>query len=337
MYSLHSWGSPFTAKGLYSFDPSCISIQAYLQLSKAEWQLHSVSSTSISPNNCLPVLTCGQAVVESGFWRIVAFLKSEGYDLNADLDEEQLSQSTAYISMVQDSLVDALLFSWYLVSENFAEAIRPRLAKLFGFPLSLIIPTQLRDYAEHRLESRGILGKANDTLETKPESASLRSKIPRIYLLAKDGFKSHEDKSAHPIYAQAKRCLDALSTKLSKKEYFFGSKPTTLDAVVYGYLSLILYPDLPQSTLKSMVARDYPNLLEFCDRIHAQMEAPSTGPKENWAAGVGAMVKQSASQLTSMWPFSLPSSQEDPELVSKIISVSGALGVFFGYAIYKGL
>ncbi|KAJ2746931.1 hypothetical protein GGI20_000918 [Coemansia sp. BCRC 34301] len=336
MYSLYSWGSPFTTEGLYSFDPSCVSIQAYLQLCKAKWQLHSVSSTSVSPNNCLPALTCGQAVVESGFWRIVEFLKREGYDLNAELDEEQLSQSTAYASMVQDGLVDALLFSWYLVSENFAEAIRPCLAKLFGFPLSLAIPTQLRDHAEHRLESRGILTKVAATPDSEAEPAALKSKIPRIYLLAKEGFRQHEDKSSHPVYAQAKRCLGALSKKLDGKLYFFGSKPTTLDAVVYGYLSLILYPDLPQSTLKTMLVQGFPNLSNFCQRIHAQMEAPSTGPAQNWAVGVWSMAKQNVLQVASLWSFSLPSRQEDPELVAKILSVAGALGVFFGYSIHKG-
>ncbi|KAJ1823883.1 hypothetical protein LPJ60_001217 [Coemansia sp. RSA 2675] len=342
MYSLYSWGSPFTAEGLHSFDPSCLSIQAYLQLSQAEWQLHNVSSASVSPNNCLPALTCGQAVVESGFWRIVEFLKSEGYDLNADLDEEQQSQSTAYISMVQDSLVDALLFSWYLVSENFAESIRPRLAKLFGFPLSLFIPTQLKDHAESRLESRGIHSAAATETKTASDPSntsanSLKSKIPRIYLLAKEGFKSHEDKSTNPVYAQAKKCLDALSKKLDKKEYFFGSKPTALDTVVYGYLSLMLYPDLPQSTLKSMIIEEFPNLSEFCDRIHAQMEPPSMGPEQNWAAGVGSMVKQSVLQFASLRSYSLPTTQDDPELASKIVSVAGALGIFFGYTIYKGI
>ncbi|KAJ2825545.1 hypothetical protein GGI24_003128 [Coemansia furcata] len=343
MYSLYSWGSPFKAEGLYSFDPSCVSIQAYLQLSNAEWQLHNVSSTSVSPNNCLPALTCGQAVIESGFWRIVEFLKSEGYDLNADLDEEQLSQSTAYISLVQDSLVDALLFSWYLVSENFAEAIRPRLAKLFGFPLSLFIPTQLRDHAEHRLESRGTRSVVTTGTDMASESVnstnanSLRSKIPRIYLLAKEGFKSHEDKSANPVYAHARKCLDVLSKKLDKKEYFFGAKPTALDTVVYGYLSLMLYPDLPQSTLKSMIVDEFPNLSEFCDRIHAQMEPPSMGPEQNWAAGVGSMVRQSILQFASLRSYSLPSTQDDPELASKIVSVAGALGVFFAYAIYNGI
>ncbi|KAJ1926061.1 hypothetical protein EC988_010331, partial [Linderina pennispora] len=138
MYSLYSWGSLFEHDGLYSFDPSCASVQAYLQLAKADWQLHHVNNSGISPTGCLPVLTCQDNIVESGFWHVIEFLKREGYDLNSALDAEQISQSTAYISLVQDSLVDALLFSWYMVSENFVDVIRPRLAKLFGFPLSLV-------------------------------------------------------------------------------------------------------------------------------------------------------------------------------------------------------
>ncbi|KAI8321833.1 hypothetical protein GQ54DRAFT_238038, partial [Martensiomyces pterosporus] len=213
----------------------------------------------VSPNGCLPALTYNNEVVESGFWHITEFLKREGYDLNEALDEEQKAQSVAYISLIQDSLSDALLFSWYLVSENFADAIRPRLARLFGLPFSLLIPTQLRDYAQQRLEAHGGL---------------LRSKIPRIYLLAKEGFKRHADKSAHPVYEVANKCLDVLSSKLGSKDYFFGERPTTLDTVAYGYLSLILYPELPQATLKSIITSKYPNLVSFCDRMHSQIEKP---------------------------------------------------------------
>ncbi|KAJ2003946.1 hypothetical protein H4R26_002782 [Coemansia thaxteri] len=343
MYSLYSWGSPFKPEGLYSFDPSCISIQTYLQLSKAEWQLHHVNGAGMSSSGCLPVLTCEQTAAESGFWRIVQFLKSEGYDLNAELDEEQVAQSIAYISMVQDHLVDALLFSWYMVPENFAGAIRPRLANLFGFPLSFVIPTQLRDYAEGRLESRGIHCGATATSSTDSSSggstglSALKDKIPRIYLLAKEGFSSHEDRSGHHVYAQSSKCLDLLSKKLDKKDYFYGGKPTTLDTVVYGYLSLMLYPDLPQNTLKSMIVKDYPNLADFCNRIHAQLEAPDVASEPSWAAGVGQIIKQSLPQFDVFGSYSLARAKDDPDLASKLLSVASALVAFFGYALYNGI
>ncbi|KAJ2342639.1 hypothetical protein GGH91_003459 [Coemansia sp. RSA 2671] len=61
------------------------------------------------------------------------------------------------------------------------------------------------------------------------------------------------------------------------------------------------------------------------------------GPEQNWAAGVGSMVKQSVLQFASLRSYSLPTTQDDPELASKIVSVAGALGIFFGYTIYKGI
>ncbi|KAJ2784340.1 hypothetical protein GGI15_002287 [Coemansia interrupta] len=351
MYSLYSWGSPFEELGIYSFDPSCVSVQAYMQLCKVEWKLHRTSNTAISPNSCLPALVYNNTLVESGFWRIVQFLKSEGYDLNSRLDSQQLSQSTAYISLIQDSLVDALLFSWYMVSENFADTIRPRMAKTFGFPLSLLVPTQIKDYAEERLRYRGIASEVGTT-DAKSESAeagspgtdsrlqSLKSKIPRIYLLAKEGFRRHADKSAHPVYVQASDCLELLSKKLGDKSYFFGDTPSALDAVAYGYLSLIIRPDLPQNTLKDILSTKYPNLVALCDRIHSQLEKPEFANDEGWVHGIVSAIKHSvvdALPLSFLAHKSAKDEPEDPELGDKARSVVGALFVFFGYIVYNGV
>ncbi|KAJ1820987.1 hypothetical protein LPJ56_001235 [Coemansia sp. RSA 2599] len=341
MYFLYSWGSPFQEKGLYSFDPACASVQAYLQLCKAEWKLCPVSSAGISPNNCLPAITYKNTHIESGVWSIVQFLKKEGHDLDAGLDEEQLSQSTAYISLVQDSLVDSLLFSWYLVSENFADAIRPRLAKMFKFPLGLFIPTQLKDHAEERLRFRGITSEieSSDDKQEAQEGGNLqalKNKIPRIYLLAKEGFRRHADKSSHPVYKHAAKCLDLLSTKLGSKQYFFGDAPAMLDAVVYGYLSLVIYPDLPQSTLKEMVTKSYPNLVALCDRIRERIEEPTVAVEQSWPSSVYSMAKQC---VASYMPQPKTKQGDDESNGSRLSentrSIACALFVFVGYIVYN--
>ncbi|KAJ1956588.1 hypothetical protein GGI12_005268, partial [Dipsacomyces acuminosporus] len=316
---------------------------AYLQLCKAEWQLSRAMSTGVSPTGCLPALVYENEVVESGFWHIVEFLKREGYDLDEGLDEEQRAQSIAYISLIQDSLVDALLFSWYLVSENFAEAIRPRLAKLIGLPFSLLVPTQLKDYAQQRLEAHGMLeAKETDGASKSQESSAttgglLKNKLSRISLLAKEGFKRHADRSAHPIYELANKCLDVLSSKLDNKNYFFGEHPTTLDTVAYGYLSLILYPELPQATLKSIVTLKYPNLAEFCDRMHSRTEKPSVLVEGSWVGSVGSMLKQEICRYTTLPSLPIRQGKADPQHATKVRSVVGAFCVFFGYVIYNGI
>ncbi|KAJ2160055.1 hypothetical protein GGF46_002566 [Coemansia sp. RSA 552] len=341
MYSLYSWGALPGSEGLCSFDPSCLSVQAYLQLSNSDWVLRQVNNTNISPTGCLPVLTAPGPAVESGLWRIIEFLKSEGHDLDAGLDKEQAAQATALVSMVRDGLVDALLFSWYLVPENFAQAIRPQLAKLFGFPLSLAIPTQLRDHAEQRLRANGTVDEADDSgsEDTNDDSqpGSLRSRLPRIYLLAKTGFNRHKDRSSHPVYRQADEYLAVLSRKLSTKQYFFGDKATTLDAVVYGHLSLLLRLDLPQNPLKTAISQKYPNLRALCDRVHSRLEKPTAISEPSLVAGTLSVAKQWLSSYTALPALPLGDAAEDPKRAEKIRSATGALFVFLGYVIYNGI
>ncbi|KAJ1734833.1 hypothetical protein LPJ61_000862 [Coemansia biformis] len=342
MYSVYAWGSPFAAEGLSSFDPSCLSIQAYLQLCKADWQLHWTSGADISPSSSLPALTCGGSVVESGFWHIVEFLRSEGHNLDAGLDQEQVAQATAYISMVRDGLADALLFSWFLVSENFVGVIRPRLAQLFGFPLSLVVPTQLKSHAEQRLGASGPTAGHDEPAGADGPGAggaadTPRSRIPRIYLLAKHGFRRYPDRSAHPVYAQAAEYLAVLSLKLGSKQYFFGDRPSTLDAVVYGYLSPIIRVALPQDTLRTAIVDKHPNLAAHCERIHAQLEQPVPASTQGALAGMLAAAKQSILRYAALPALPLPDAKDNPQRAEKVRSATGALLVFLAYVVYNGI
>ncbi|KAI9505553.1 hypothetical protein GGI25_000944 [Coemansia spiralis] len=351
MYSLYMWGSPFELEEIYSFDPLCVSIQAYLQLCKATWQLHYVNNADVSPNRSLPFLSCENKVAESGFWRIVQFLKGEGHDLNISLDEEQLSQTVAYASMIHDGLADALLFSWYLVPENFIQVIRPRLAKLFGLPLSLIVPTQLKDYAEQRLNAQGVIYKQaleyedGNGEQMAAKNGFLQNKILQLRILAKEGFRRQTNANqsvdtalvCHPVLRQADQYLALLSQKLGRKDYFFGQSPTLLDAVVYGYLSLVLRIDLPQNTLKTLIKTRYLNLAEHCTRVHALLKPPKIVSQQSLIAGLGAYVRQTISKYAIIPSLPLAAAQSDPKWAESMRLIVGGICVFFGYVIYNGI
>lgn len=49
------------------------------------------------------------------------------------------------------------MFSWYVDSKNFTEAVRPLYAKLLAFPIRYFVPAQLRDAAKSRLEKYGVV------------------------------------------------------------------------------------------------------------------------------------------------------------------------------------
>jgi hypothetical protein len=82
-----------------------------------------------------------------------------------------------------------------------------------------------------------------------------------------------------PIYA-AKFKLDALSNELlgplsdllGKKDYLLkGDKPSSLDCLTFGYLALMLYPDVPQAWLKEAILTRYPRLAKYISRMRGEL------------------------------------------------------------------
>jgi len=69
---------------------------------------------------------------------------------------------------------------------------------------------------------------------------------------------------------------------LDSSQYFFGSKPTELDAVVFGHLFTILTTPLPDNRLKGIV-QQFSNLVALCDRVERQFfeKLLSSGDSDN--------------------------------------------------------
>ena len=42
------------------------------------------------------------------------------------------------------------------------------------------------------------------------------------------------------LHKQAQECLTMLSNRLGDREYFFGRTPSTIDAIIFSYLTLLL-------------------------------------------------------------------------------------------------
>lgn len=68
------------------------------------------------------------------------------------------------------------------------------------------------------------------------------------------------------LYFDAGIALAALSTRLGAGKWFYGEKPSVLDAIVFGYLATVLFTPLPNSELRGNIAK-YSNLLAFVTRV----------------------------------------------------------------------
>lgn len=69
------------------------------------------------------------------------------------------------------------------------------------------------------------------------------------------------------MYQLVRETYSTLSAQLDQKNYMFGSEPSTLDCIVFGYLSLHLYPDLAHRRLQHILTQEYPKLVSYCDRM----------------------------------------------------------------------
>lgn len=100
-----------------------------------------------------------------------------------------------------------------------------------------------------------------------------------------------------PIYAARFR-LDALSSELlgpladllGKQNYVLGGKsPSSLDCLVFGYLSLLFYPALPQAWLKETIQTKYPHVCTYIQKMRQQLFVDeSVDSADVWSVTVGA-------------------------------------------------
>ena len=68
------------------------------------------------------------------------------------------------------------------------------------------------------------------------------------------------------VYGEVETCCRALSERLDNSPFFFGSRPTELDALVFGHLFTVLTTPLPDNRFK-MIVQQFTNLVKLCENI----------------------------------------------------------------------
>lgn len=73
-------------------------------------------------------------------------------------------------------------------------------------------------------------------------------------------------KTVEDVYTEIENCCRALSERLDNSLYFFGKRPTELDALVFGHIFSILTTPLPDNRAKNIV-QQFGNLIKLCENI----------------------------------------------------------------------
>ncbi|XP_039423393.1 metaxin-3 isoform X8 [Corvus cornix cornix] len=241
---LSCWGGDW---GLPSLHPECLTVmvfspalqsllQAYAKFSGAPVTVNTVNNSWRAPKEDLPVLVSEDIVISQPA-KILNFLRKQKYNADYDLSAKQGADTLAYIALLEEKLLPALLHTFWIEAENYCSVTKPWFASKIAFPLSLYLPGKMSREALNRI----LLTKGG----------------PPLYSLTEVEAQ---------IYRDAKECLNLLSKRLGTAQFFFGDTPTTLDAFVFGFLAPIYKVCFPRVQLQEHL-KQLPNLCRFCDDI----------------------------------------------------------------------
>ena len=183
-----------------------------------------------SPKGKLPYITDGNSTIADTFFILEYLQKKYDSPLDKHLSEEELALSGLLEKSLDENFYWCVVHSRWINDDSWP-IIKSTFFSKMPFPLKKIAPLVAR---------RGV------------KSA-----------LFKHGMGRHSDEEILQI---ANKTLSDLSTLLSDKIYFFGKSPSTFDAVAFAFLAEVILARLDNSL--NQMAREYSNLVSFCNRIN---------------------------------------------------------------------
>jgi len=211
----------------------CLAVQAFLHMADLGFTVEMrPNAEAMSPSGRLPFIKAGNFIVAE-LDPIVSFVNTKGISLTAHLDASEKADMRAYMSLVTNVLGNAELYVSWLDDRTRREVTEERHGKHHPWPLDLVLTWLKR-----------------------------RTVTKRLHAL------QWAAKSLEEVYSEVDTCCKALAERLSNSQFFFGARPTELDALVFGHLFAILTTPLPDNKLQSIVSK-YSNLVKLCENIES--------------------------------------------------------------------
>lgn len=230
MVKLYGFGHIF---GVVDASPFVVKVDLFLKLAGIDFEfIGDFNAIKQSPKNKLPFIKDGNKTIgDSAF--ILRYL-TDKYNVTIDehLSTEKKAQAALYSHALDESLYWALVYSRW-VKEDTWPIIKEAFSSEIPLPLKWIIPNVMQKNVMKTLKGQG--------------------------------FGRHSESELLTI---ADQHFSALSILLGDNDYFFGDKPSSFDAVAYAALCEFISVDFFNSF--NQQARQYENLVQYCQRIEAE-------------------------------------------------------------------
>lgn len=228
MITLYAFGPNF---GLPDSSPFVMKADLHLKMTGLRYDT-AFGGLPIAPKSKLPfIVDDGETIADSTFIR-EHLERKYGVDFDEGLAPVEQAQAWAAERMMEDHLYWAMVHDRWMIDDNFARG-----------------PARFFDAAPEAARP-AIMAQA-------------REKV-RLALYGQ-GLGRH---CGEEVAALAARSLGAVSTLIGDKPYLMGSRPCGADAIVFGVLAGVLWPDF-DSPVRQVGLR-YPNLVRYCERMMEQ-------------------------------------------------------------------
>ncbi|KAI8477124.1 MAG: hypothetical protein J3K34DRAFT_399456 [Monoraphidium minutum] len=251
---------------LPSLTAATLQAEAYLRLCGAEFCVERCTSAGLSPTGVLPALELSadlaggaQPTDLAAARGVIAALRKSGrpaLDLDGALQPAQRAEAAAFSLMVAQQLDPATLWTSWVEARGFQEFRKAAYGDSLPFPLNWFVPWSQR-------------------------------REMRRQLAAVDGAAA---------FADAAAALGALADRLraSGGRFFFGNKPSSLDALVFGHVAFYLHSPVAAPVLRSKVQAQ-PVLARFVDAM-LQREFSADAPPPPAADDAGGWSSEAQGQ-----------------------------------------
>lgn len=215
---------------LPSLSPFCIKVETYLRINNLAYTVVIENNPRKGPKGKMPVLHDGSTTIPDSSFIVEYLQKKYNLRIDDDLSNEQKARAHALQKMIEENLYFVLLVSRW---------IDPAGIKSVNQAFRIFFPKYLSYVALRWIR----------------------------YSLKKQAY--HQGIGRHTlkeIYAIGQKDIIAINYFLGNQDFIFANQPHSIDATVYAFLTTILAS--PFSNPLTQITRSYPNLIQYCQRMH---------------------------------------------------------------------
>ncbi|TKX21077.1 putative outer mitochondrial membrane transport complex protein [Elsinoe australis] len=203
-------------------------------------------------------------------------------------DERLPAEHAATEAFIESNGRTLLDVSLYISYENYAAKTRPSFSHILPWYSNYFIPPERRAAARKRTEHLGITGidmdDVHESVLDQPENMSAaerrfdeetksraRTLLGRRHTV-KSMLRSSAAAGAFKLKNLADNFYEPLVDLLGKNKYLTSdTELSRVDCLAYGYLSLLLYPKVPQAWAAEIMRKEYPSLVQYIHRVRDEL------------------------------------------------------------------